>query len=640
MSTLLSSAAIAVFFIACANVATFLLSRSSARSRESSVRIALGASRSQIAGQLMSDAVLISLTGAALGILLAMWTSRIVPSLLFDKDAEHLVFIPDLFGTVAASVACAAVMIVCGLTPLFETRHDDPARVLRRESAGPSAALHRFRATLVVAEMTCCCLLVISAAILVSGFRNALQTKAGHRLEHSILATVEARDGFAAPEAGSQYFRDIEQAALSMPNTVTTAWSGTPPGSRPGWQSFRIEPAHMTVKDVEMDVAVFTPRSLALVTLPPKEGRMFGGVDTAESCPVVVINEAARDLVGHAAAGRSLTHPSGQRAEIIGVVAPSDTANTRTRNRPTVYYYDNQGRVAPDQSGPALFRIPARTELARGVLESHVVSSSYFDVMGLSIVAGGTFTDRHPASCRIGLVNQDASERYFGGQGVGAAVIDAAGNRTEIVGVVHSELLRASQRRAEPAIYLPMLQDFLPRMTLIIGSRNASAATVASLRARLDGVPGGKEPAFVTTLEDHLSRIALASERIAMVLRQRLGRNRARARRSGLVWRNGGCGASETARIRGPHRARHAELATDSRGPDRRRSTGRCGFARRPARGACGGAMARADHASRRPALGLGVARGAAGAAWRRPRCQRAARAPGAVDRSLERHAR
>lgn len=138
--------------------------------------------------------------------------------------------------------------------------------------------------------------------------------------------------------------------------------------------------------------------------------------------------------------------------------------------------------------------------------------------MGLSIVAGGTFTDRHPASCRIGLVNQDASERYFGGQGVGAAVIDAAGNRTEIVGVVHSELLRASQRRAEPAIYLPMLQDFLPRMTLIIGSRNASAATVASLRARLDGVPGGKEPAFVTTLEDHLSRIALASERIAMVL--------------------------------------------------------------------------------------------------------------------------
>src|SRR5436190_5672105 len=274
-------------------------------------------------------------------------------------------------------------MILCGLTPLLETRHDDPARVLRREGAGPSTAMRRFRAALVVAQMACCCLLVISAAILVTGFRNALQTKAGYRLKQTILATVESRYSWGRPDAGARYFQEIEHAAQSLPTTVTTTWSGMPPGSRPGWQSIRVELPNEPVKDVEMDAAVFTPQSLALVTLPPMAGRMFGAVDTTQSCRVVVINEAARDLLGRDAVGRVLTDPSGQRAEIIGVVAASERAKRTTRIRPTVYYYENQEVISPDQIGPGRFRVPARSESTRTVLESHVVSSTYFDVMGL-----------------------------------------------------------------------------------------------------------------------------------------------------------------------------------------------------------------------------------------------------------------
>ena len=206
MRAILPVVALAVFFIACVNVATFLLARSSARSRESSVRMALGASRGQIARQLLADSVVISITGTLLGILLALWTSRIVPALLFDRDAEQLVFRPDLFGTVAASLACATTMIVCGLAPLIEARHDDPARVLRRESAGPSATMQRFRDGLVIAQMTCCCVLIISTAILVSGFRSTFQTSAGRRLQHAILATVAVALRFQPPRSWSSIF--------------------------------------------------------------------------------------------------------------------------------------------------------------------------------------------------------------------------------------------------------------------------------------------------------------------------------------------------------------------------------------------------------------------------------------------------
>src|SRR3954447_13549041 len=272
IGVLLSAAAWAVFAIACINVATLLLLRSSSRSQESSVRIALGASRGQIARLFLADAILISLTGAAFGTLLAVWTTRVVPSLLFERDAEQVVFIPNFRATVAASLACAAIMIVCGLAPLPETRRDNPARVLRRESAGPSRATRRLRTALVGVQMTCCCLLVISAAILITGFRDALRTNAGDRLKLTILATVESETRFGRPDLGVQYFRNIEQAAQSLRETVMTTWSNMPPGSQSASQSVRTEPPGPPLRDVVLNVALFTRQSLEAVALPPISG--------------------------------------------------------------------------------------------------------------------------------------------------------------------------------------------------------------------------------------------------------------------------------------------------------------------------------------------------------------------------------
>ena len=514
---LLKSAAWAVFAVACINVATLLLSRWSSRTRDSSVRMALGATRSQMARQLLADSVLLSLTGAALGSVVAAWTTRVVPSLLFEQDAEQLVFVLDRSATISASLGCAVIMMVCGLAPLVEIRGDDAARVLRRESGGTSPLMRRVRMTFVAIQMTCCCLLVISAGILITGFRSALRTQTGRHLQHAILATVESQERFARPDAGLQYFQTIEQAAQSMPATVTTAWSVVPPGSRPGSQTVRIVPPHPTLRALTMDAALFTPQSVAAVKLPPVAGRMFGAVDTTQSCPVVVINETARDLLGRDVVGEWILDFTDQHTEIIGVVATSE-AGRKQGLQPIVYYYPDQALILPNRIGPTAFRVPTEMTRRRAVLETYVLSPTYFDLMALTIKSGTSFTSAPAHPCRVGLVNEEASARYFGGDAIGGAIIDDSGHRTNIIGVVHTPLLRASQREAEPAIYFPMTQDFLPRMTLIIGSRDASPATIASLRSRLDGIPGGRSPVVVTTLEEHLSRVALAPERIAMAL--------------------------------------------------------------------------------------------------------------------------
>ncbi len=142
--------------------------------------------------ELLFDSVIVSIAGGAAGMLLAAWTSRILPALLYEEDAGRLVFAPDLFSLVAASAACAGIMIVCGLLPVLVIPHDRPATVLKRESSGPSAAVRRLRLGLAAAQMASCCVLVVSTAVLIEGLRSALVTSAGHRLGHTFLATVQA----------------------------------------------------------------------------------------------------------------------------------------------------------------------------------------------------------------------------------------------------------------------------------------------------------------------------------------------------------------------------------------------------------------------------------------------------------------
>jgi ABC-type antimicrobial peptide transport system permease subunit len=513
VGTLLSLAALAVFFIACGNVASFLMGRASARTHETSLRVALGVSRGQLVRQLLSDSVLVSLTGTAFGVLLAIWTLDVVPALLFVEDAGRLVFAPDWTGIAGAATVCAGITIACGLMPLLEVRHDRPAAILQRESLGPSPGMRRLRAGLVIAQMTCCCILVIAASLLVQGLRSALQTGVAHRLGQPILATVQT-----PPDIDVRYFEEIERTALAVPGMFGTAWTARLPGNRPAWQAFRIEPAALPLRDITIDIAPFTADSLPQIRLPPVAGRMFGARDTPSSCRVAIVNEEAAAEFGGNPVGRSIVDVTGQTLEVIGTVATRKKA-AAVSSRPTIYYYANQQSAALGRIGPASFRVPASLELTRAVLDAQIVSPSYFDAMGVSTIAGEVFSgNRAQRACRVAVVNREAAEQYFGGNAVGAAVLDGLGRRTEIIGVVQADLLRTFQRRGEPAIYFPMADEVLARMTLVIGSTHTTDDTVSAVRRKLDLVSGAALPPDVRTLDTYLTQTALAPLRIATVL--------------------------------------------------------------------------------------------------------------------------
>jgi len=497
IGTLLDFAAGALFLIACVNVGLFLLGRASARFHETAIRVAFGASRGQLARELLSDSTIISVAGGALGMLLAVWTSYLVPALLYEQDAERLIFAPDLFGIAEASFIFVGIMILCGMLPAMVISLDRPMSVIQRDSTGVSPAIRRLRRGLVAAQMTSCCVLVISTAFLVDGIRTALVTSAGQRLGRTVFVTAQAN-----PVVAIEYFQRAEEAAKLVRGVSGVAWAGTLPGGQPMRQSFRIEPAQWPLREVTLDTDWITSDSLHLFDLPPKAGHMFGAAE--RTCRAAIVNEeAAEELFGRYTTGRTLRDPENpQPIEIIGVVAMRESEEVAKKNRPTVYFdYTSHQETPPRRITDVRLRAPIASELASADFETNVVSPGYFDAVGSKLVAGRGFTGHTTSTgCRIGI-------------------IDEQGRRTDIIGVVHSGPLGAFQRRVQPTLYLPMAQDVLTSMSMIVQLREVNGATLPDLRRRLEEVPGrGPSPVLVRTFETYLNQTSLAPLRVATLL--------------------------------------------------------------------------------------------------------------------------
>ena len=510
----------AVFLIACANVAVLLLSRASRDARDTAVRLAIGATHRTLARATLIDAAIVALAGTAAGILVAVWTSDIIPALLFEADAEQMTFVAGRAGLITSAAISALIVVACGALPILENRRDTPAAVLSREPRRPSRMLNTLRNVLVVGQMAVCCVLVISAATVSDALEASVRTSAGERLGTPIVATVKSQHNFRRQELGLEYFRTIEKTLLAEPGISSAAWTGSLPGGRATFNALTVEPPALPTRPVAATVRIFTPERLGEVKLPPLSGRMFGGGDTRDGCRVAVVSErAAESFFGGAPLGRLLIDPAGRPFEVIGVVGPKPPNAARPTSLADVYYYEAQ-EPGPLPEAVVTLQVPSVLPQSVAMLDGRVVSGSYFGAMGFEPLAGRAFgSDPEDSPCRVGVVNEHAADLYFGGKAVGAAVIDGSGRRTTIIGVVREPRLRATQRQVEPTLFIPIEQEFTPLMHVLLGSDSASPDVQARLERRIRSIDGGDPNAIVVmSLEDRLRRSALASERIAALL--------------------------------------------------------------------------------------------------------------------------
>lgn len=290
-----------VLLIACANIASLMLARATLRRREISIRVALGAGRGRIVRQILTESILVSLAGGAIGIWLGFFGVR----LLFAVNPVRMPRLGDhaealtldwriLHFALGVSVLAGAIS---GLVPAIKASRTNLAATINEAGARSGAGLHgsKTRSVLVVSETALAMILLVGAALLIRSFHDSISVNPGFQ-SHNILTMDMSLTGnrFATTAAVAEVVREGRQRLESIPGVEDSTASccmpleggyglpfniqGKPPTNGPyngggGWTT--ISPGYFDV-----------------YRIPLLRGRTFTVQDTAASEPVVIINES------------------------------------------------------------------------------------------------------------------------------------------------------------------------------------------------------------------------------------------------------------------------------------------------------------------------------------------------------------
>ena len=334
-----------LLLIACANTANLLLARASGRSREIAVRAALGAGRRRIVRQMLTESLLLSIAGAALGLLLAYWT---VPALLALTPPAYRVAGQVRIDAVvlgATMIAAMATGLVFGLAPAVAVSRHDLASAFKED--GTRAAGSRrsawLRACLVVGEVALCMVLLIGAGLLLQTFLKLRALDAGFSMDGVLTGRMSLQgERYSTPAAVARLYGEGLARIRELPGVRAAAvTSGLP-----------LEPAlnlnvdvldgaeEERLQNVLTDWRYATPGYFETMGIPLLAGRTFTDADTNGAPPVAVVSEAfaRRVFGGKPPLGRHIRiYDADGSIEIVGVVR--DLKEGGLRNRPQAVMY-------------------------------------------------------------------------------------------------------------------------------------------------------------------------------------------------------------------------------------------------------------------------------------------------------------
>ncbi len=340
-----------VLAIASANVASMLLARASARQREISVRLAIGASRADLVRQLLVESVLLSLAGAMAGVVLAAWA---IQALGLLEPPIHLPLSLDLRldGRVllfAFGVSSLAGLLA-GLMPALKASSPSIVGDLRGGATHATAAGRRWtlRDGLVVGQMAVTLVLLVCAALLTRSLATAQRADVGFRTGGLAVLSMDLENAGYSPEQGRQFYRRALERLRGVPAVQQAALSSRLPFSI----NFNVE--QIWVPGFHQPGDRGTPTHNARVSseyfetlgIPLVEGRLFTDADTPDTPAVIVINEtmARRYWPKESPIGKRirLRDDGGPFLEVIGVVGNHKVQTVGEADKPYMHFAYSQ----------------------------------------------------------------------------------------------------------------------------------------------------------------------------------------------------------------------------------------------------------------------------------------------------------
>ncbi|HXW55515.1 MAG TPA: ABC transporter permease [Candidatus Cybelea sp.] len=334
-----------VLLIACANVGNLLLVKSFRRRHEMTVRLALGASRSRLLGQLFTEGLILAAFGAAGGLLVA-YRSRHLLALLFPARAGRTMYLPgEIDWRVLALGAgiCLIATVIVGIIPAFQTRDIDIAGALKSEATSVVGARKRawVRSSLVVVQVSLSFILLVGAALLIESLQKIRNTSPGFSTSRVVQTGVSLVA--AGYDVGrSKVFQDqLIDRVRSLPGVESAAFARMTPLGYGVYSSTPVAvDGYVPPPDEQpsVDYNQVGPDYFATMGIPLISGREFTRADDENRRLVAVVNETmvARYWHGQSPLGQRL-EVKGQWVTVIGVAADSKYESMREAPRPFFY---------------------------------------------------------------------------------------------------------------------------------------------------------------------------------------------------------------------------------------------------------------------------------------------------------------
>jgi predicted permease len=358
-----------VLLIACANVANLLLSRAADRQKEIGLRLALGASRSRLMRQLLTESVLLSLIGGVLGILFAIWIKDGLLAVSLWGGRGMIALEPRLDWRVLGFTLALSLLtgIVFGLAPAWRSTSVDLTPSLK-DSGRSSSAIHRSLLSrgLVVFQVALSLLLLIGAGLFVRTLLNLQHVDPGFNTENLLLFEVQPSLIGYKDEKLRQVYTQISERVEAIPGVKAVTFSRLPLLSQSSSSSsVFLREALSATPDSEGRIKpsgegyrhTVRENFLEAMGIPLLYGRTFGTQDDTKTPKVVVVNQAFANkfFPNQNAIGKRFTYDTEKpdELEIIGVCKDAKYTSQRDDVPPTVYSSYRQERPM----GSAVFEV-------------------------------------------------------------------------------------------------------------------------------------------------------------------------------------------------------------------------------------------------------------------------------------------
>jgi predicted permease len=286
-----------VLLIACANIAGLQLARASGRRRETSVRIALGAQRTDLIRQALVESLALAVLGAAFGVLFAKLTIPVLTLMAPPSITQNLAI--RMNGPVFWYIAAAGVVsvLICGAAPAWQMTHIHWFQALQEggRSESTSPARQRLRSGLVVGEIALAMLLIVVAGLLLESLRSVEKVSTGFDPQGVLSAGVSLPDGaYDSDIKQAAFFSAVEQNLKNIPGVTSVAVADAVPFSNQGGSaSFVIPGQTRSANDPgpHGNIRAISPEYFQTLRIPLERGRIFSDEDRSKSQPVVIIDD-------------------------------------------------------------------------------------------------------------------------------------------------------------------------------------------------------------------------------------------------------------------------------------------------------------------------------------------------------------